>query len=96
MSIKVKNIHVAKRICVTPAHVIFEDTGKTRAVDRVDDDGAKFVENVPVRKKKFVDAVYRDETETQQRFSVEDGGETHNFATEAQAKDFLKWKGRGA
>jgi len=94
--IRVKDVQVKKRRNLSVAHVIFEDTGKTRDVEREDADGKKFVETVPVRRKKFVEAVNEDYTETEQRHCVDDAGETHEFADEKQAKNFLKWKGRGA
>lgn len=90
-----KDITITRRRCVTPAHVIFEDTGKTRAVETVNAQGQKFVEDVPVKKKKFIEAVYEDQPEKSRRFCVEDGGETHEFANESQRSEFMKWKGRG-
>lgn len=96
MSIIEKEIIIPRRVCIAPAHVVFEDTGTTRDVVQQADDGSTFVETVAVKRKRFVDAVYEVINEKHMRYCIADGDEEHGFPTRAGAEDFLKWKGRAA
>jgi hypothetical protein len=79
-----------RQACIKPARYEEKATGKSRVMQELLSDGTMVESTVPVVEKTFSPALFEDRIETREFFVVEIGDDVHEFATEKEAKDFMK------
>lgn len=75
---------------VRQAHWKEIDTGVRRVTTIIDKDGNKTDEERPVMERAFIPAQYEEVEKPKEVFVIEHKGERHEFATEADAKNYKR------
>jgi len=81
---------IVKEICKEPARVQYEPTGRFELRNEIDEKGKTIKVEVPIKRKITIDPVYETIVEELTVYSVEVDGETHEFATMKEAREFKK------
>jgi len=89
MRIEKKTIEKEIERVVKPAYVKHIDTGHKKII-KVIRDGETIEEERPIYDRAFIEAVKERAIERFNVFAVNDGIDEHQFATEAEAKDFTR------
>lgn len=82
--------NILKTVCKEPARVEYEDTGRKEVKVELTALGERVQAEVPIKRKVMIDAVYEDIMEEVTVYKVEHGGETHEFASMSDAREFKK------
>lgn len=90
-----KIIESEKERIVRPAHYREVDTGNRRQLEIIKPDGQKVIEERPIIERVFQEAIKDKVIVKTTIFAYDDGVDEHHFATEAEAKEFLKSNGIG-
>ena len=90
MEIEEVNTTVTKQKCIKPAMFVDEPTGEVELINILDKTGNIVQREKPVKIRKFVEATYREVTDTITNFCVTVENETHEFSTRKDARQFIK------